>query len=60
MVATVDAAGFLASSERPMLESNIWRFWRDSFNEFQVHFDDQGRVKDVSTDPLTRNLVVKE
>jgi hypothetical protein len=29
-------------------------------SEFQVHFDDQGRVKEVSTDPMTRNLVVKE
>jgi len=56
----VMAVGYPVSSENPMLESNIWRFWRDSFNEFQVHFDDQGRVKEISTDPMTRNLVVKE
>ena len=54
------AVGFPVSSENPSLESNIWRFWRDSFNEFQVHFDDQGRVKEISTDPMTRNLVVTE
>lgn len=54
------AVGYPVSSENPMLESNIWRFWRDSFNEFQVHFDDQGRVKEISTDPMTRNLLVKE
>ena len=54
------AVGYPVSSENPMLESNIWRLWRDSFNEFQVHFDDQGRVKEISTDPMTRNLVVKE
>ena len=54
------AVGYPVSSENPMLEANIWRLWRDSFNEFQVHFDDQGRVKEISTDPMTRNLVVKE
>lgn len=54
------AVGYPVSSENPSLDASLWRFWRDSFTEFQVHFDDQGRVKDVSTDPLTRNLVVKD
>jgi hypothetical protein len=54
------AVGYPVSSENPSLDANIWRFWRDSFNEFQVHFDDQGRVKEISTDAMTRNLVVKE
>lgn len=54
------SVGYPVSSENPSLDAKIWRFWRDSFNEFQVHFDDQGRVKEISTDPLTRNLVVKE
>jgi hypothetical protein len=47
-------------SENPSLDAGLWRFWRDSFTEFQVPFDDQDRVREVSTDPLTRNLVVKE
>jgi hypothetical protein len=31
-----------------------------SFAEFQVVFNADGRVKEITTDPQTRNLVVME
>ena len=46
------------SSENPHLDSKVWRFWLSSFAEFQVLFGDDGRVRDVTTDPQTRNIVV--
>jgi len=52
------AVGYPMSSENPHLDSKVWRFWLSSFAEFQVLFGDDGRVKDVTTDPQTRNIVV--
>lgn len=49
--------GYPISSENPDLESNLWRYWMSSFAEFQVQFDDGGRVREITTDPNTRNLV---
>lgn len=49
--------GYPISSENPDLESNLWRYWMSSFAEFQVQFDDAGRVREITTDPNTRNLV---
>lgn len=54
------SVGYPVSSENPHLDSKVWRFWRSSFAEFQVVFDDNGRVKEITTDPQTRNLVVME
>lgn len=52
------AVGYPVSSENPDLNAPILRFWRDSFSEFQVLFDEEGRVREITTDPLTANLVV--
>ena len=54
------SVGYPVSSENPDLHAKVWRFWRSSFAEFQVTFDDGGRVKDITTDPQTRNLVVMD
>ncbi|MCW7540843.1 hypothetical protein OOT46_23770 [Aquabacterium sp. A7-Y] len=54
------AAGYPMASENPDLSAKIWRFWRSSFNEFQVVFDAAGKVKDIVADPATRTLVVAE
>lgn len=52
------SVGYPVSSENPHLDADIWRFWRDSFSEFQLVFDEQGKVKAISTDPMTGNLVI--
>jgi hypothetical protein len=54
------AVGYPISSENPNLDAPIWRMWLGSFSEFQVLFDNAGRVRAVETDPQTRNLVVLE
>ena len=52
------SVGMPVSSENPKLDANIWRFWREGDAEFQVVFDESGRVSEIATDPLTRSLVV--
>jgi len=54
------SVGYPVTSENPDLEAKLWRFWRSSFAEFQVGFDDRGRVAEITADPATRNLVVME
>lgn len=53
------AVGYPVSSENPNLDARIWRYWLSSFAEFQVVFDGD-RVKEIVTDPQTRNLVVMD
>jgi hypothetical protein len=52
------SAGYPVSSENPSLDARVWRFWRDSFSEFQLLFDDSGKVNEIATDPMTGNLVI--
>ncbi len=54
------SVGYPVSSENPSLDVRVWRFWLESFAEFQVMFDDAGLVKEISTDPRTLSLVVME
>ncbi len=49
--------GYPISSETPRLEATTWRYWVSSFSEFQVFFDDAGRVKDVIADPTLKHIV---
>lgn len=57
----VMSVGYPISSENPSLDAKVWRFWLSSFAEFQVIFDDNGRVKEISTfDPHTRSVVVMD
>lgn len=54
------SVGYPVSSENPNLDAKVWRFWLSSFAEFQVVFDANGRVREITTDPQTRNLVVMD
>lgn len=53
----ITSLGYPISSENPDLDSDLWRYWLGSFAEFQLHFDGKGRLKDITTDPTTRNRV---
>ena len=53
----IASLGYPISSENPDLDSDLWRYWLGSFEEFQLHFDARGRVKDITTGPATRNRV---
>lgn len=46
------------ASENPHLDAKVWRYWLSSFAEFQVVFGPDDRVREITTDPQTRNLVV--
>ena len=54
------AVGYPVSSETPHLDAKVWRFWLGSFSEFQVVFGADDRVRDITTDPQTRNRVVMD
>jgi len=54
------SVGYPVSSENPHLDANVWRFWLSSFAEFQVVFGPDNRVREITTDAQTRNLVVME
>ena len=51
------SVGYPISSETPRLEATTWRYWVSSFSEFQVVFDDAGRVKEVIADQMLKRLV---
>ena len=49
--------GYPISSENPRLDATTWRYWVSSFAEFQVVYDDAGRVKEVFADPMLKRIV---
>lgn len=51
------ALGYPMSSENPDLDAAVWRYWLDSFTEFQVQFDAQGQVTGVVASPTVANRV---
>lgn len=52
------AVGYPMADENPNLDAPMLRFWLSSFAEFQVMFDDKGIVKEIMTDPMTKNVIV--
>lgn len=54
------AVGYPVSSENPNIDGSLWRYWLDSFSEFQVQFDAKGRVKEITADPRIRHVVIAE
>ena len=49
--------GYPMSSENPNLDAQTWRFWLSSFDEFQVLFDADGKVRDVVASPTTKTRI---
>lgn len=54
------AVGYPVSDETPALESDTWRHWWSSFEEFDAIFDDQGRLSTIEAAPEIRRQVVAE
>lgn len=52
------ALGYPVASENPSLDAPVWRYWRDSWSEFKVNFDDKGLVKTVAGDPVALSRVL--
>jgi len=51
------ALGYPVSSENPDLDAPLWRYWLDSFTEFQVEFDGNGQVAGVIALPTVLSRV---
>lgn len=52
------AIAYPVASENPSLDAPVWRYWRDSWSEFQVQFDEKGLVKTVVGDPVALSRVL--
>jgi hypothetical protein len=52
------AIAYPVASENPSLDAPVWRYWRDSWSEFQVQFDEKGIVKTVVGDPVALSRVL--
>ncbi len=52
------AVGYPLTNENRSLDEPVWRYWWSSFGEYQVEWDKQGRVKDISGHPDTLRLMI--
>jgi len=42
------SVGYPITSENPRLDADVWRYWIDSWSEYQVAFDKAGKVRSVT------------
>ena len=54
------SVGWPVTSENPHIDNKIWRFWLSSFEEFQVKFDNAGKVVAIEGDSMVRNRIEME
>jgi len=54
------SVGYPLTSENASLDATEWRMWVSSFGEYRIIWDDNGRVKNVIADDLTRHVVYAE
>lgn len=52
------SVGYPLTSENRSLDAPVWRLWWSSFGEYQVEWDKQGRVKDITGHPETLKMMV--
>lgn len=50
--------GYPLTNENPDLNRPIWRYWLSSFDEYQIVWDGNGRVKEVIGAPTSLSRVV--
>lgn len=52
------SVGYPLTQENPVLDAPMWRMWVSSFGEYQLMWDNDGKVKDIIADPVTKNMIV--
>lgn len=52
------AIGWPITSENPRPEAKVWRYWTDSWTEYEVAFDDAGKVNAVTGSPAVLDRVL--
>lgn len=55
----VMAIGYPITSENPSLDAPVWRYWRSADDEYQLRFDDDGRLEDVVASDAVRAAVLE-
>lgn len=52
------SVGYPLTQENPDMNAPMWRMWIDSFKEYQLMWDKNGKVKAIIADPVTKSLIV--
>ncbi len=52
------SVGYPLTQENPDMNAPMWRMWTDSLSEYQLMWSKSGRVKAITADPVTKNLIV--
>ena len=54
----IASLGYSLTSENPSLDAPIWRHWVSSFEEYQLNWDKNGKLADVTAVGTVRNQVM--
>ena len=52
------AIGYPLTSENASLDEPIWRMWRSSHGEYDLHFEPNGRLGSITGEDEVTNLIV--
>jgi hypothetical protein len=52
------AVGYPLTQENPTMDAPMWRMWISPLGEYQLMWDDKGRVKEIVADPVTKNMIL--
>ncbi|MBP9100469.1 MAG: hypothetical protein KBF68_03640 [Nitrosomonas sp.] len=52
------SVGYPLTDENPTMDAPFWRMWIDSFSEYQLLWNENGQVKDIVANPITKKLIV--
>lgn len=52
------SVGYPLTDENPTMDAPLWRMWIDSFSEYQLLWNENGQVKDIVANPITKKLIV--
>ncbi|MGH8314071.1 MAG: hypothetical protein ACRETU_02840, partial [Steroidobacterales bacterium] len=50
--------GYPLTSENPSLDAPMWRHWVSSFEEYQLVWGPDGRIKEITAPEMIRNRIV--
>lgn len=54
------SVGYPFTQENPDMNAPMWRMWIGSFEEYQLMWDKNEKVKAIIADPVTKSLIVYE
>lgn len=51
------SVGYPLANENPSMDASVWRMWVSSFGEYQLLWDREGKVKEIVSDSLSKNII---